>query len=76
MINVKDDRGFNQGFRLVNSTEIRMKRRANWFIEKMSVQKNASVLEIGCGRGEKTHKINYKSPLSVFILDIWQRENI
>ena len=70
MINVKDDRGFNQGFRLVNSTEIRMKRRANWFIEKMSVQKNASLLEIGCGRGEISYWIAEKLPVNVLGTDL------
>lgn len=51
-INVKDDRGFNQGFRLVPSTEIRMKRRAEFMISEMNLKKKGTVLEIGCGRGE------------------------
>ena len=51
-LNVKDDRGFNQGFKLVPSTEIRMKRRADFMISKMDLEKKGKVLEIGCGRGE------------------------
>lgn len=51
-ISVKDDRGFNQGFSLAASTEIRMKRRADFMVSKMKIDNNESVLEIGCGRGE------------------------
>ena len=56
-LNVKDDRGFNQGFKLVASTETRMKRRAEFMISKMDLQKKGSVLEIGCGRGEVAYWI-------------------
>ena len=56
-LNVKDDRGFNQGFKLVPSTEIRMKRRAAYMISKMDPAKNGTVLEIGCGRGEVSYWI-------------------
>jgi 2-polyprenyl-3-methyl-5-hydroxy-6-metoxy-1,4-benzoquinol methylase len=50
--NVKDDRGFNQGFKLTPSNKIRMKRRADFMISKMKLNNNGTVLEIGCGRGE------------------------
>lgn len=56
-LNVKDDRGFNQGFKLVHSTEIRMKRRADFMISKMDPEKKGMVLEIGCGRGEISYWI-------------------
>jgi len=56
-LNVKDDRGFNQGFKLVPSTEIRMKRRAEFMISKMNPAKKGTVLEIGCGRGEVSYWI-------------------
>jgi 2-polyprenyl-3-methyl-5-hydroxy-6-metoxy-1,4-benzoquinol methylase len=56
-LNVKDDRGFNQGFKLVASTEIRMKRRAEFIISKMDPGKKGDVLEIGCGRGELSYWI-------------------
>jgi SAM-dependent methyltransferase len=49
---IKDDRGFNQGFELVKSTEVRMRRRAQWMAEAMRPTANESVLEIGCGTGE------------------------
>jgi 2-polyprenyl-3-methyl-5-hydroxy-6-metoxy-1,4-benzoquinol methylase len=49
---IKDDRGFNQGFELVKSTEVRMQRRAKWMAEAMRPAANESVLEIGCGTGE------------------------
>lgn len=52
MASIKDDRGFNQGFELVKSTEVRMRRRANWFAGEMKPGAGESVLEIGCGTGE------------------------
>lgn len=52
MASIKDDRGFNQGFELVNSTVVRMQRRAQWMAEAMRPAAGESVLEIGCGTGE------------------------
>ena len=60
-LNVKDDRGFNQGFMLVPSTEVRMRRRAAYMIAKMDPLKNGTVLEIGCGRGEVSYWIAEKT---------------
>ena len=57
MASIIDDRGYNQGFELTNSTQIRMKRRADWMIEKMDLSQPRSILEIGCGTGEVSHWI-------------------
>lgn len=57
MASIIDDRGYNQGFELTNSTQIRMKRRADWMIEKMDLSQPRSILEIGCGTGEVAHWI-------------------
>lgn len=57
MASIIDDRGYNQGFELTNSTQIRMKRRADWMVEKMDFSQPRSILEIGCGTGEVSYWI-------------------
>jgi len=52
MSNVKDDRGYNQGYSLEGSSEVRLRRRAEWIAQCMRSDVSESVLEIGCGRGE------------------------
>jgi SAM-dependent methyltransferase len=52
MASIKDDRGYNQGFKLVKSTEVRMRRRATWMMREMESPRNKHILEIGCGTGE------------------------
>lgn len=56
-MNVKDDRGFNQGFKMTGSTVIRMKRRSDYIVSKFRENEAESVLEIGCGRGEISYWI-------------------
>jgi 2-polyprenyl-3-methyl-5-hydroxy-6-metoxy-1,4-benzoquinol methylase len=70
MASIIDDRGFNQGFQLVKSTEIRMRRRAEYMISKMDVDKNKSVLEIGCGTGEVSYWIAEKTKMAVLGTDL------
>jgi 2-polyprenyl-3-methyl-5-hydroxy-6-metoxy-1,4-benzoquinol methylase len=55
MASIKDDRGFNQGFELVKSTEVRMRRRAEYMISQMDLVGDKSILEIGCGTGEVSY---------------------
>lgn len=69
MNSIKDDRGFNQGFKLVKSTEIRMRRRANWMMKEFESGKK-SVLEIGCGRGEVGYWIAEQTNLDVLATDL------
>jgi 2-polyprenyl-3-methyl-5-hydroxy-6-metoxy-1,4-benzoquinol methylase len=68
--NIKDDRGFNQGFKLVKSTEVRMRRRADWMIADMVADTNKSVLEIGCGTGEVSFWIAEKTGMQVLATDL------
>lgn len=68
--NIKDDRGFNQGFKLVKSTEVRMRRRADWMIADMIVDPQKQVLEIGCGTGEVSFWIAQKTGMQVLATDL------
>jgi 2-polyprenyl-3-methyl-5-hydroxy-6-metoxy-1,4-benzoquinol methylase len=68
--NIKDDRGFNQGFKLVKSTEVRMRRRADWMIADMIADPSKSVLEIGCGTGEVSFWIAEKTGMQVLATDL------
>lgn len=70
MSSIKDDRGYNQGFTLVKSTEVRMRRRAQWFRNQMNSDSSKSVLEIGCGTGEVSYWIAENSNLIVLGTDL------
>lgn len=62
MGSIKDDKGHNQGFNLVPSTIIRMKRRAQFFLEAMTKSGSKKILEIGCGTGEIAYWMAQKDP--------------
>ena len=69
MASIIDDRGFNQGFELVKSTEVRMRRRADWMIAEMDLNSSKKVLEIGCGTGELSNWIANKTKHQVLGID-------
>ena len=70
MASIIDDRGYNQGFELVKSTEIRMRRRTDLLISEMSNLQNKSVMEIGCGTGEVAYWMAEKVPAKVLSTDL------
>jgi ubiquinone/menaquinone biosynthesis C-methylase UbiE len=70
MASIIDDRGYNQGFELVKSTEIRMRRRTDLLISKMEQPENKSVMEIGCGTGEIAYWMAEKIPSKVLSTDL------
>jgi len=70
MASIKDDRGYNQGFEMVKSTEIRMRRRADLLLSEMSALDNKSILEIGCGTGEVSFWMAQKVPARVLGTDL------
>lgn len=70
MASIIDDRGFNQGFELVKSTEVRMRRRADWMTAAMQNDKAKCVLEIGCGTGEVSFWIAEKTKHRVLGTDL------
>lgn len=70
MTSIKDDRGYNQGFTLVESTEIRMKRRADFLLAEMELTSERKILEIGCGTGEISFWMAQKTAASVLGTDL------
>jgi 2-polyprenyl-3-methyl-5-hydroxy-6-metoxy-1,4-benzoquinol methylase len=70
MASIVDDRGYNQGFTLVESTRVRMKRRAELFLAEMDMSRPYDVLEIGCGTGEISNWIAESSTHRVLGTDI------
>lgn len=70
MASIVDDRGYNQGFKLVESTVVRMRRRAQMFLDQMDLSRSGDVLEIGCGTGEISNWIAEGSAYSVLGTDI------
>ncbi len=70
MASILDDRGFNQGFELVKSTQVRMQRRADYFISQMNLSSEKHILEIGCGTGEVSFWMAQKTPSQIFGTDL------
>jgi 2-polyprenyl-3-methyl-5-hydroxy-6-metoxy-1,4-benzoquinol methylase len=52
MGSLKDDRGYNQGFKPGKALTIRTRRRCDWMISQMDNSHHREILEIGCGTGE------------------------
>ncbi len=70
MGSVKDDRGYNQGFRPSLTLEIRTERRCEYLIQQMDKQEIASILEIGCGTGEMSFLLARKTKMNVLGTDL------
>lgn len=54
MPSIKDDRGYNQGFKPSKALEIRTERRSKYISSEIT-KKGVDILEIGCGTGELTY---------------------
>jgi SAM-dependent methyltransferase len=70
MASVTDDRGYNQGFKLVESTRVRMERRAEYIASQISKEPQKTILEIGCGTGEVSFWLAQATGLQVIGTDL------
>lgn len=70
MASIVDDRGYNQGFELVKSTEVRMRRRADFMLQAMKDTQHKTIMEIGCGTGEISYWIAEKTNANVLGTDL------
>jgi len=67
---IKDDRGFNQIYEQSEANLIRLRRRADWMIEKMQPGAGEKILEIGCGTGYVSYYIAERTGLHVLGSDL------
>lgn len=70
MASIKDDRGYNQGFKQTNALRVRTRRRVDYLVSQMSG--NGAVLEIGCGEGEMASEIARRTGGDVLGIDLCQ----
>lgn len=69
-LNIKDDRGYNQGFVLAKSTTVRMERRTDILLSEMQPTPATRILEIGCGTGEVSYWMAQRSVAQVLGTDL------
>lgn len=71
MASIRDNRGYNQGFKPSKAMDVRMERRCDYMISQMDLsKKNIRILEIGCGTGEISHLLSQKTKAEILGTDI------
>lgn len=71
MASIKDDKGYNQGFKRNFTFQKRIERRALWMLNEMGkIDEQINVLEIGCGTGEISNYIAKNSKAKILGIDI------
>jgi len=70
MVNIKDDRGFNQIYKVTKTTLIRAERRNKYFEDIIGRDKPNDILEIGCAFGELSFYLANNSQNNVIGIDI------
>ena len=61
MVSIKDDRGYNQGFKVTKALKARTKRRCDAIVDRFNI-KGAKAIEIGCGIGLHAYIIAKENP--------------
>ena len=70
MKEIQDDRGYNQVWKDSEATRIRASRRCDKFLGQMDRDRDASVLEIGCGLGSNAYQMAIRSGFHVLATDL------
>ena len=70
MASIQDERGFNQGFELVESTRVRLRRRTDKILSCTERLPDRDILEIGCGTGEAAFWMAADTPARVLATDL------
>lgn len=70
MSSIKDDRGYNQGFKPSKSLEIRNQRRCRYMLDRMEINAETRILEIGCGTGELAYMMAQKTSCKILGIDL------
>ncbi|MBI2064700.1 MAG: class I SAM-dependent methyltransferase [Candidatus Yanofskybacteria bacterium] len=70
MTSIRDDKGYNQGFRPSKALTIRTERRCAYMIGKMRLDQKIKIMEIGCGTGELANLLAQKTEQQVLGIDI------
>jgi SAM-dependent methyltransferase len=73
MQSVRDEYGFNQGWKGGLSTQLRGERRCDLIMTKMTPDPSRKVLEIGCGRGEMAGYLAAMTGMQVLGVDRSER---
>lgn len=71
MASIKDDRGYNQGFKPSKAMDVRTERRCDYMVSQMDLSRiNIKILEIGSGTGEISYLLSKKTWAEVLGTDI------
>ncbi len=73
MSSIKDERGYNQGFKPTKALDIRTERRCDFMISKMdgkTLGRETQILEIGCGIGTTSYLLAKKTNSTVIGTDL------
>ena len=67
---LQDERGYNQVFKPVGSTPLRMRRRGDWFVMQIERLGARRVLEIGSGTGDTAAYLAEHSRAEIVAVDV------
>ena len=71
MSSIRDDRGYNQGFKPGRTLTIRTSRRCDWMVQQMDLSRKSEILEIGCGTGELSSMLAERTNANVLGTDLF-----